>query len=73
MRYEYPSLASCLPVRLCILITRRMLRMAMPRRHVFRDLMTRYPADDRQERRQLIFLVAALLVLTFVLLASVFT
>jgi hypothetical protein len=50
-----------------------MLRMAMPRRHVFRDLMTRYPVDDRQERRQLIFLVAALLVLTFVLLASVFT
>jgi len=45
----------------------------MRSRHVFRDLMTRYPADDRQERRQLIFLVVALLALTLILLASVLT
>lgn len=44
----------------------------MTRRHVFRELMTRYPADDRQERRQLVFLVAALLALALAMLATSF-
>ncbi|MDI1265022.1 MAG: hypothetical protein PS018_17365 [bacterium] len=44
----------------------------MTRRHVFRDLMTRYPADDRQERRQLVFVVAALVVLALAMLATAF-
>lgn len=44
----------------------------MSRRHVFRELMTRYPADDRQERRQLVFVIAALVVLALAMLATAF-
>ena len=40
----------------------------MTERHPFRDLMSRYPADERQERRQLALLVAALVGLTLTLL-----
>jgi hypothetical protein len=44
----------------------------MTKRHVFRELMTRYPANERQERRQLIFLIAAGLLLSLTMLASLF-
>ena len=39
---------------------------------IFRELMTRYPADASQERRQLILLSAALVGLGLAFLASVF-
>ena len=41
-------------------------------RHVFRDLMTRYPANDRQERRQLLFLITALAALILVMMWASF-
>ena len=44
----------------------------MRRRHVFRELMTRYPANERQERRQLIFLIAAGLLLALAMLIGLF-
>jgi hypothetical protein len=44
----------------------------MKTRHVFRELMTRYPANGRQERRQLIFLIAAGLLLSLTMLMSLF-
>jgi hypothetical protein len=42
----------------------------MNNRHVFRDLMTRYPANDRQERRQLVFLITALAALVLVMMSA---
>jgi hypothetical protein len=39
---------------------------------VFRELMTRYPANAGQERRQLILLTVGLVGLTLALLASLF-
>jgi hypothetical protein len=44
----------------------------MNNRHVFRDLMTRYPANDRQERRQMLFLMTALAALALVMMAALF-
>jgi|tagenome__1003787_1003787.scaffolds.fasta_scaffold16118407_2 hypothetical protein len=44
----------------------------MTQRHVFRNLMTRYPADARQERRQMVLLTVGLVGLTLALLASLF-
>lgn len=44
----------------------------MNERHVFRDIMTRYPADERQERRQLLLLMSALAALVLVMAASLF-
>jgi hypothetical protein len=44
----------------------------MNNRHVFRDLMTRYPANDREARRQLLFLIAALAALIFVMMSALF-
>jgi hypothetical protein len=44
----------------------------MNKRHVFRELMTRYPANEREERRQLIFLIAAALLLSLMMLMSLF-
>jgi|EndMetStandDraft_5_1072996.scaffolds.fasta_scaffold38394_6 hypothetical protein len=64
------SLTSHLLIRLCILFTRRVIKngYAQPPR------ISRPDDDDyRQERRQLIFLVAALLALSLILLASVLT
>ena len=39
---------------------------------IFRELMTRYPTDDRQERRQLVLVSAALVGLALAFLASLF-
>ena len=44
----------------------------MNNRHVFRNLMTRYPANDRQERRQLLFLISAVAALILVMMAALF-
>ncbi len=44
----------------------------MNNRHVFRDLMTRYPANDREARRQLLFLTTALAALVLVMMATLF-
>jgi hypothetical protein len=44
----------------------------MRERPVFRELMTRYPANASQERRQLVLLSIALVGLTLALLASLF-
>lgn len=44
----------------------------MTKRHVFRELMTRYPANERQERRQLLLLIAAGLLLGLTMLTSLF-
>ncbi len=42
----------------------------MKDRHDLHEFMTRYPSTQRQEKRQLVFLVVALLVLTLALLTS---
>lgn len=44
----------------------------MTDRHILHEFMTRYPSTPKQEIRQLVFLVVALLVFTLAMAACLF-